>query len=55
MPVVSVPTLDDFVNCFCIEENRRLDADALDFLKHLVTRVKNVAEDTPTPQASEEL
>ena len=49
------PTLNDFVSCFYIEENRRLDADALDFLKHLVAHVKSVAEDTPTSQASEEL
>ena len=49
------PTLADFVSCFYIEENRRIDADALDFSKHLVTRVKRVAEDTPTPQVPEEL
>ena len=48
------PILGDFVNTY-IEENRRLDTDVLDFLKHLVTCVKNVAEDTPTPQAPEEL
>ena len=29
--------------------------DALDFLKYLVTHVKNKAEDTPTPQVPEEL
>ena len=49
------PTLVDFVNAFYIEENRRLDTDALDFLKHLLTHVKNVAEDTPSLQAPEEL
>ena len=41
------PTLGNFVSSFYIEENRRLNTDALDFLKHLVTRMKNVAEGTP--------
>ena len=49
------PTLGDFVSSFDIEENRGLDTDALDILKHLVTRVKNIAEDTLTPEATEEL
>ena len=49
------PTLGHFVNTFYVEENRRLDTDVLDFLKHLVTLVKNVAEDTPIPQAPEGL
>ena len=42
------PILGDFVNSFYIKENRRLDTDVLDFLKHLVARSKNVAADTPT-------
>ena len=45
------PTMGDFVSSFYIEENRKLDPDALDFLKHLVACVENVAKDTPTPQA----
>ena len=49
------PTMGDFVSSFCIEGNRKLDTHALDFFKHLVTCVKNVAKDTPTPQAPEEL
>ena len=49
------PAIGDFVSSFYIEEDRKLDTDALDFLKHLVTRVKNVAEDTPTLQAPNEL
>ena len=47
--------MSDFVNTFYIEENKRLDSDTLDFLIHLVIRVKNVAEGTPTLQAPEDL
>ena len=49
------PKSGDSVNSFYIEENGRFDTDALDFLKHLVTHVKNKVEDTPTPQVPEEL
>ena len=47
MPMVSIPhimpTLDDFISSY-IEEHRKLNTVVLDFLKHLVTHMKNVAE-----------
>ena len=49
------PKLSDFVNSFYMEENGRLDTDVLDFLKHLITQVKNKVEDTPTLQVPEQL